>query len=110
MRGKFVGSVTIGERGQIVIPAEARKEFGLEVGDKLLVFSRHHGIVLMKADHVMDYVERTLADLTEIRAAASETAAKRSSDDGQQRADAADKEDAPQRTPSRRGPREGEDA
>lgn len=71
-RGKFVGSVTIGERGQIVVPAEARKELGLEVGDKLLVFSRHHGIVLMKADEVMQYVERTLADLTEMRAVASE--------------------------------------
>jgi len=109
MRGKFVGAVTIGERGQIVIPVEARKEFGLEVGDKLLVFSRHHGIVLMKADHVMDYVERTLADLTEIRAAASETAAKRSAGSDAQRADSADEEGAPQRTQSGR-PREGEDA
>lgn len=109
MRGKFVGSVTIGERGQIVIPVEARKEFGLEVGDKLLVFSRHHGIVLMKADHVIDYVERTLADLTEIRAVASETAARRDADDGAQRADAVDEAEASPRAHSRRT-REGEDA
>jgi len=36
----FFGSATIGERGQIVIPADARKECGIHSGDKLLVF-RH---------------------------------------------------------------------
>lgn len=35
---KFYGSVTISERGQIVIPAEARKDFKINPGDKLLVF------------------------------------------------------------------------
>ena len=35
---KFYGSVTISERGQIVIPAEARKDFNMAHGDKLLVF------------------------------------------------------------------------
>ena len=34
----FYGSVTVSERGQIVIPAEARKDFGIKAGDKLLVF------------------------------------------------------------------------
>ncbi len=36
----FFGSVTLGERGQVVIPAEARKELNIQPGDKLLVF-RH---------------------------------------------------------------------
>jgi AbrB family looped-hinge helix DNA binding protein len=35
---KFYGSVTVSERGQIVIPAEARNDFGIDTGDKLLVF------------------------------------------------------------------------
>ena len=35
----FVGSVTVGERGQVVIPAEAREQMGLHAGDKLLAFS-----------------------------------------------------------------------
>ena len=35
---KFYGSVTVGERGQIVIPTEARKDFDVVAGDKLLVF------------------------------------------------------------------------
>jgi len=36
--GMFVGSVTVGERGQVVIPAEAREQMGLHPGDKLLAF------------------------------------------------------------------------
>jgi AbrB family looped-hinge helix DNA binding protein len=35
---KFYGSVTVSERGQVVIPAEARKDFNIHSGDKLLVF------------------------------------------------------------------------
>ena len=35
---KFYGSVTVSERGQIVIPVEAREDFNINTGDKLLVF------------------------------------------------------------------------
>jgi AbrB family looped-hinge helix DNA binding protein len=35
---KFYGSVTVSERGQIVIPTSARKDFGIKTGDKLLIF------------------------------------------------------------------------
>ena len=35
---KFYGSVTMSERGQIVIPVDARKDFNIRTGDKLLVF------------------------------------------------------------------------
>ena len=35
---KFYGSVTVSERGQISIPVDARKDFGIKTGDKLLVF------------------------------------------------------------------------
>ena len=34
---KFYGSVTVSERGQVVVPAEARKDFKIKAGDKLLV-------------------------------------------------------------------------
>jgi len=34
---QFFGAGTVGERGQIVIPAEARKAYGIETGDKLLI-------------------------------------------------------------------------
>jgi AbrB family looped-hinge helix DNA binding protein len=34
---RFFGSATVGERGQVVIPADARKKLGIQPGDKLLV-------------------------------------------------------------------------
>ena len=50
----FYGSVTIGERGQVVIPAEARKRHHFDSGDKLLVFSHPnmHGVVLARLDEM----------------------------------------------------------
>jgi AbrB family looped-hinge helix DNA binding protein len=48
----FYGAVTVGERGQVVIPAEARKRHGLQAGDKLLVLRHPHvrGLVLARVD------------------------------------------------------------
>src|SRR5690348_10374552 len=53
------GAVTVGERGQVVIPAEARKAFGIDTGEKLLVFSHpsQHGITLVKIGAVERFVE-----------------------------------------------------
>jgi len=34
----FYGAATVGEKGQIVIPAEAREKLKIQKGDKLLVF------------------------------------------------------------------------
>ena len=35
--GKFAWSVTVGAKGQIVIPKEAREVFGIQPGDTLLL-------------------------------------------------------------------------
>ncbi|MBC7327370.1 AbrB/MazE/SpoVT family DNA-binding domain-containing protein [bacterium] len=50
IRQSFIGSVTVGERGQVVIPIEARHRLGLNAGDKLLVFVNplNNGIFLIK--------------------------------------------------------------
>jgi AbrB family looped-hinge helix DNA binding protein len=50
----FQGSVTVGERGQVVIPATAREQRGIVPGDKLLVFCHPDGcgIVLAKLQDV----------------------------------------------------------
>lgn len=36
--GQFYGTATVGEKGQIVIPQEARRKMNLKKGDRLLVF------------------------------------------------------------------------
>lgn len=60
-RKKFYGSVTVSERGQIVIPAEARKDFGIEVGEKLLVLGDlDKGIVITKATAIMRMIDGSL--------------------------------------------------
>ena len=57
--GKILGTTTVGERGQIVIPAEARTEMGISGGDKLVVFGNPHnsGITLVKAEVFDKYAE-----------------------------------------------------
>jgi len=44
------GSVTIGDRGQIVIPKAARDCLGLSGGDRLIVLSDEEGIALLRAE------------------------------------------------------------
>jgi len=48
----FYGSATVGERGQIVIPAEARAELGIQPGDKLLILKHpvYKGLMMFKLD------------------------------------------------------------
>lgn len=37
LKGKYVWSATVGEKGQIVIPKQARDVFGIKPGDTLLL-------------------------------------------------------------------------
>ncbi len=43
------GTVTLGDRGQLVIPKSVRDQFGLKGGDRLIVLSDEHGIALLPA-------------------------------------------------------------
>ena len=46
------GVVTVGEKGQIVIPAKARKIFDINAGDQLLILGdEEQGIAIVKSDH-----------------------------------------------------------
>ena len=47
MVGKCFGSAVVGPRGQLVVPVEARRELGIDVGTKLLVFGHFGGRGLM---------------------------------------------------------------
>ena len=51
-RGKHLfGTVTVGERGQIVIPKQARELFGIQPGDTLLILGDEQtGIIVTKPD------------------------------------------------------------
>jgi AbrB family looped-hinge helix DNA binding protein len=52
---RFYGAITVSERGQIVIPAEARRDFNIEVGDKLLVLGDlDQGLALIKASVLLE--------------------------------------------------------
>ena len=64
----FYGSTTIGERGQIVIPAEARAELGFGPGDKLLVMRHpiHKGVMLFKIDAVRGFINEFSTNLDRI--------------------------------------------
>jgi len=52
---RFYGAITVSERGQIVIPADARRDFNIQVGDKLLVLGDiEQGLALVKASALLD--------------------------------------------------------
>ena len=53
---KFYGATTIGERGQVVIPADARKDLELQPSAKVLVFSgpMGEGLLIVKADSIAE--------------------------------------------------------
>lgn len=63
---KFYGSVTVGERGQIVIPAEARAELGMHAGEKLLVMKHpaHRGLTIFKIEAVRQFLDEFAAVVT----------------------------------------------
>lgn len=52
------GTVRVGERGQLVIPKEARELFGISPGDTLLVLGdAEHGLFISKPEVIDDVAE-----------------------------------------------------
>lgn len=62
---KLYGTATVGTKGQIVIPADAREELNIQPGDRLYVLGSMHasGIVLLKEDMIEDIVEKMSAQI-----------------------------------------------
>jgi len=55
------GSVKVGERGQVVIPKEAREIFNIKQGDILLVLGdTERGLALVKADALQEFARKIL--------------------------------------------------
>ncbi len=59
MRGKHMfGVVTVGDKGQIVIPVRARRVFNINPGDQLMVLGdENSGIALVNAEFFMNVAE-----------------------------------------------------
>ena len=59
MRGKHMfGMVTVGDKGQIVIPVRARRVFNIKPGKQLIVLGdENSGLALMDADFFMNVAE-----------------------------------------------------
>jgi AbrB family looped-hinge helix DNA binding protein len=55
----FAGAVSVGERGQVVIPATVRSEFGIRPGEKLLVFKHPMkiGVMLVRVDALEEFTD-----------------------------------------------------
>jgi AbrB family looped-hinge helix DNA binding protein len=59
------GTVKVGDRGQVVIPSKARKDFNIKPGDLLLVVAgkNRRGIAMVKADAMREFASRVLKGL-----------------------------------------------
>lgn len=68
------GTVTVGERGQIVIPADARRDLGLNSGDKLIIMKdpRCDGLMIGKLESIIGFFESFMQRLKTVEPAESE--------------------------------------
>ena len=56
---KVFGTAKVGDRGQIVIPKEAREFFNIEPGDTLLILGKHEtGLIVTKPETLDDLANR----------------------------------------------------
>lgn len=54
-KDKYMGICKVGEKGQIVIPKEARDMFNIKPGDSIIVLcDKAQGIALVKSDVIED--------------------------------------------------------
>lgn len=68
MKRKVYGIATLSERGQIVIPQEAREDLGLKPGDKLIVmsFGPKNTLMLVKSDSLLEMFSELTKELSEL--------------------------------------------
>ena len=64
--GKYAWMVKIGEKGQFVIPKEARELFELHPGEEILVLGdKEKGIAILPKAKQQDYVKHIFSDIEE---------------------------------------------
>ena len=64
----FQGTATVGERGQVVIPVQAREACGIQPGDKLLAFVHPagSGVMFIKLEAMLEVSSLLSQLLTEM--------------------------------------------
>ena len=64
--GKYAWMVKIGEKGQFVIPKEARDLFDLQPGNEILVLGdEKRGIAILPKEMQKDYITRIFSEIEE---------------------------------------------
>ena len=65
-QGKNIwGTVTLGDRGQIVIPKAARDQFGFKGGSRLIIVSDEHGLALIPAEEFERKMQELMAMISD---------------------------------------------
>ena len=61
MKDKFIGVAKVGEKGQIVIPKEARDMFNINPGDNVIVLcDKEKGMAILKSDFMEDSIDKII--------------------------------------------------
>ena len=61
MKDKFIGVCKVGEKGQIVIPKEARDMFNIKPGDSIIVLAdKNRGIAVLRADALESSIDEIM--------------------------------------------------
>ena len=61
---RVFGTAKVGDRGQIVIPKEAREFFGIEPGDTLLILGKSEtGLIVTKPETLNDLANQILSSV-----------------------------------------------
>lgn len=64
--GKYLfGVVKVGERGQVVIPKEARELYEIKAGDSLMVLGDQKGIAMLKTEVFQNIINQAMGGLTQ---------------------------------------------
>jgi len=65
-KGKYAWIVKIGEKGQFVIPKEARDLFDLQPGNEILVLGdENRGLAILPKEMQKEYIARIFSEIEE---------------------------------------------
>ena len=63
--GKYIfGVVKVGEKGQIVIPRDARKIYDIKPGDTLMMLGDQRGMALLKTEVFQNAIDQAMEGLS----------------------------------------------